>query len=468
MSAMSGRIESLRRDRKTAVSVRIGTRTGRGFRAAIAVSCLLAGTIPAAVAKNAPVPVSNPLATQDQTEAHRQALRLLQRPEVREARANVEMRWRRILHNEPPVEAWLAFDDMLADYTYNYALKAVANPNYPRVIHIYTQPHKWRGMAVPGSRWGGNNPDNIYRIIPVDGAARFRIDGRRTGTGPSNVSYQLVADYPTTGTLGLLTDRDLTYNPDGTFSIELGPEPANGRKNYIQTRPGALFVFIRDTLNDWDQKADALSVTRLDAPAAPPRSDEQAAGIAAQAMISGMAQVYYYTKVAHGIPNYFPPFPKSSGPTGGLYSQRATYGDAMLGDDDALIVTLQPGGARYYSLVAHDWWFITRDVTKYQSSLTNAQSVPNADGTVTFVLSIKDPGVWNWVDTGGLHNPIMMIRLQGLASDPAVEPWVRTRLVKLSDLEAELPPDTRRATPAERAAQIAKRKRQYDARLADK
>lgn len=418
-------------------------------------------------AKKIPAASVNPLATTDQTETDVQALRIVARAEFARARENVELRWRRVLHNDPPPEAWASFDDMLTDYTYNYALKAVADPNYPKVIHVYTQPHQWKGMAVPGSRWGGNNPDNVYRIIPIDAQSHYRIEGRRIGGGPSNVSFSLVGDYETTETLGVLTNKDLHYNPDGTFALDLGPETVAGRSNYIQTKSGTLFLFIRDTLSDWDQKADALVAHRLDPPTAPPRTDEEAAEIGARAMVAGQPRVYYYVKVAHGTLNELPPLPSTSSSLGGLVSQRGTYGDASLSDDDALIVTLQPSDASYFSIVAHDWWFITRDVTRYQSSLTTAQSQRDKDGSISYVLSLRDPGVYNWVDPGGLHNPIFMIRLQGLSGTSGVEPSVTTRLVKLSALKTELPAETRWVTQAQRAAQIAKRKRQYEERLAD-
>lgn len=434
--------------------------------AALALALIGAGTS-ASAAPPPPDSSITPLATADQAEADRQALRLMARPEVMRARDNVAARWRNVVHNDPPIEAWLSFDDMLTDYTYNYALKAVADPNYPRVIHTYTQPHQAHGVAIPGSRWGGNNPDNAYRIIPIDGTAHYRLDGRRIGSGPADVSFTLTGDYETTTTLGLLTSRDLKTNPDGTFTITLDPDPANGRPNHIQTKPNTLFLYIRDTMSDWRQKPNVLAIHRLDPPTAPPRTDDQAAAIAAAAMIAGQAQVYYYVKVAHGTPNSFEPFPKSAGAGGGLVTQRSTMSDAILGDDDALVITLQPGGAAYYSLVAHDWWFITRDVTRYQSSLANGQSRPNADGTTTYVMSEKDPGVFNWIDPGRVRNPIMLIRLQGLPASPTLEPWVKTRLVKLSQLKSELPAGTRWVTPAERAAQLAERKAEYEARLAD-
>ena len=55
------------------------------------------------------------------------------------------------------------------ELVYNAALTAVNNdPTRPRAVWIATSPHFWFGHEVPGSRWGIDNPDNVYRNIPVD------------------------------------------------------------------------------------------------------------------------------------------------------------------------------------------------------------------------------------------------------------------------------------------------------------
>ena len=48
------------------------------------------------------------------------------------------------------------------------------------------------------------------------------------------------------------------------------------------------------------------------------------------------------------------------------------------------------------------------------SSLSGGQAKPNADDTVTYVVSSKDPGVHNWIDTTGLRKPSFAIRWQGI------------------------------------------------------
>lgn len=431
---------------------------------------LIAAISPGAAAAARPVEreVSSPLATDDQTAVDRQAMRLLHLPQIEQERLNTMVRWKNVLHDDPAPEDWASFESMIDDYTYNYAIKAVLDPNYPRVAHVYTQPHEWRGMKVPGSRWGGNNPDNVYRLIPIDGKARFRVDGKRFGTGPTVVTYGIVSDEETTWTSVQITDKDISYGADGTFSLTLDPQPAGGRRNHIQTDPRARFLFIRDTLGDWAQRPNALSIHRFDPPDAPPLTDEQAAERAAYAMKNGMSQVYYYVRMAHGKDNSLPDFPATAGSFGGVLTQKSSFGNARIGDDEALIVTINPDTARYYSLVAHNYWFISIDYDRHTSSLNNAQSIRNADGTLTYVVSLKDPGVHNWIDTGGVHNPILMIRLQGLAEGQPSSPWLKTRLVKLINLKAELPADTKWVTAADRKAQLDLRRSQYLARMADR
>ena len=45
---------------------------------------------------------TNPLATVDQNEATERALRILQTPEGRNAREMVVLRWKAVLHDDPP------------------------------------------------------------------------------------------------------------------------------------------------------------------------------------------------------------------------------------------------------------------------------------------------------------------------------------------------------------------------------
>ena len=97
-----------------------------------------------------------------------------------------------------------------------------------------------------------------------------------------------------------------------------------------------------------------------------------------------------------------------------LATQLQSAGYFDLGDDEALVVTITPNNARYFTVPVTNLWTITDDYRNAQTSLNNAQAVANPDGTYTFVISPTDPGVHNWVSTGGLNQGTISIRFQDL------------------------------------------------------
>lgn len=409
--------------------------------------------------------VKTATAATDQDVANRRALAAIETDVVKQARELAEYRWKAVLRDEPPAQGWHSFNAMMDDYMFNYAMKAAnSDPNHPMVVTVYTPPHKRGGVDLPGSRWGGDNPDNVYRIIPIDSKARYRLDGKRSSNPPANVSYTLVGNWETSKTLNGIEDNAMEYRPDGSFSITLDPEPANGRANHIQTKPGSLLLFIRDSLGDWDETANALEIHRLDPPDSPPLTDAQIAARTAEIAVDGVPQVYWYYKLSHGEPNSFAQF-SPSGSRGGLVSQRAVSSYAVLEDDEAIVMTMYPSDASYYSVVACSYWWLSIDFPNHTSSMNNGQVVKNEDGTVTFVVAPRDPGVHNWVDTDGQNHVVLTSRAQGLSAKPEREPTLETRIVKASELKSILPPETKWVTPDERAAQIAKRQQQIARRL---
>jgi len=62
----------------------------------------------------------------------------------------------------------------------------------------------------------------------------------------------------------------------------------------------------------------------------------------------------------------------------------------------------------------------------------------------------QDPGVANWLDTAGHSEGPIILRCVRTESAPVPT----TRVVPFDRLDAELPADTRRVSPGERAAAI--------------
>jgi hypothetical protein len=321
------------------------------------------------------------------------------------------------------------------------------------------EPHAWFGMDVPGARRGGNNADNAYRIIPVDGEGRFELIGQLAATPPTDVTFTLIANTAMSKTVATLELRDIHVDDDRLFRITVDPSPAEGRLNHLQSRADARYVFVRDTLTDWNlQAANRLVARRLDTPPPGPDFDELVRRAAAYA---DKDAAYYWDMCmgqSYGFAvNTVPPV-RNAGAFGGLVSQSGSTGHYRIAEDEALVVTVTQGSAPYMSFMVHDPWWRTLPFAPRTASLNNAQIVPDADGAVTFVVSPTDPGVHNWIDTGGTHEGIFYFRWQGLPPDDPAPPVVRSyRSVKLALLANVLPEGVATTTRPERAAQQAAR-----------
>ena len=81
-----------------------------------------------------------------------------------------------------------------------------------------------------------------------------------------------------------------------------------------------------------------------------------------------------------------------------------------------------------------------------QTSLNNAQTKIDADGGVRIVISKKDPGVANWLDTTGRAEGTFVLRNYNATSAPVPT----TRKVKFSELAKALPAGTTTVSPEQR------------------
>jgi len=85
-------------------------------------------------------------------------------------------------------------------------------------------------------------------------------------------------------------------------------------------------------------------------------------------------------------------------------------GTFRLVEDEALVIDLEPPATRYWSVTLENVWHECIEPRRRHSSLTNAAAVPNAEGLIRIVASASDPGVDNWLDTGGRHRGFVIVR----------------------------------------------------------
>ena len=407
----------------------------------------------------------HPVATAEQHEHELAAVALTEHPVVAEAREAVRADW---LEKEQPSPVMReCFDWAFEEVMFSAAVWSMnQDPLYPKVTCITRLEHEVDGVRVPGSRWGIDNPDSIYRVIPISGSERYEIRGA-VGEHRMTENYFTLWD-DSMGTEALLNGHDLVTGADGSFVITVDADPADGRPNHVQSTAAAHEFYIRDVMLDWaSDDPNWLEIVRLGPPpsTAPLTLDEQAHRTAAYMRKFAEFSLGLSKGMTMGRPNRFH-LAHSADKGGALRNQVYVGGHFLLEDDEAYVIDLDDGGAGYFTVPISNVWGTTMGIMDRTGSLNQAQSEPNADGTWTFVLSNADPGVHNWVDPCGLTSGILTLRM---AEFPGMRPTdslaASGQLVKLADLESVLPAGTREVGAAERAKQLADRAASYRRRL---
>ncbi|WP_234897789.1 hypothetical protein [Mycolicibacterium vanbaalenii] len=392
-----------------------------------------------------------------------------------------------------------------------YALAAafqqqILNPMDPAVVTQVAPPHSWYGLDVGGSRLLYDNPDTIYRFMPVNKTSEYVITGRLYDGIPADITFSVLEG--TAGTTStILSLSDLEVDEDGTFVITVsGESAAPGQTNHLQLTSRSTLIAARDTLGDWTiEDPMGLAVHRVSGPrnslfaqlggfvllgglvndsplltslvsVIPPLGIAESRPVrgmltALLLLVRGANEQAKYMALATTdpdtgelrAPNVLTQ-PASNAEF--LANQLQSNGYFQLADDEALVLTIDPGNAGFFTAPVYNDWTITDDYWNQQTSLNNDQAVANLDGTYTLVVSVADPAVANWISTGGLNQGIISMRFQDLDPESSDTPGVQSVVVKLEDLDEHLPAGTVYVTAAERAAQLATRKAGFDKRWA--
>jgi hypothetical protein len=409
--------------------------------------------------------------------------------------------------NGPDQENANALNTAVDEYAMGAAFQQqLLDPMTPTAVMQVAPPHVWYGQDVGGSRILYDNPDTIYRFMGVNETSSYVITGRFTGEEmPADTSFSVLTGLSGT-TASVLTGRQLVVNPDGSFTISVSGSPTGPGPNHIQLTSDTTLIAVRNTLSDWnEQDPMSLSIERVSGP--PDSLFSQLGGFAIPLIGPLVTNSPLLTTLVSLIPPLADPPPLLRGavtavimalglqmesqyisvattdPTTGetrqpnvltnptrnaafLATQLQSAGYFQLDDDQALVVTIDPGNAGYFVVPVTNDWTITGNYWDQQTSLNSAQAKKNADGTYTIVISPSDPAVWNWVSTGGLNQGTISIRFQDLDPNSSAVPTVSSQVVPLDQLTGILPAGTVYATPQDRQDQIALRKSGFNNRFA--
>ncbi|MEQ8835248.1 MAG: hypothetical protein RID07_00420, partial [Lacipirellulaceae bacterium] len=337
-----------------------------------------------------------------------------------------------------------------------------SDPGRPFVLrNCYGAPHQWFDEQIPGCRaGGGDNPDNDYSYFPIDGYSNYLLSGRVSSNpivdAPITASGNVSQTMPTGG----IDWSNVVVGETGEFQVTIGPEPAGGRSNHLQTTLDSVCVFMRDCRSDWNQIPNSYSIERLDGLLRPELNDNQIATRASQYMIDSIPTMYWWLRVMDSLEANTTPLVDIAS-MGGLVSQQLSLLRLKIAEDEAFIIKTGMSDAKYHSVVLSDYWFRTFDYWNSTSTLNNGQSMADGDGVRTYVVSHEDSGTQNWLDTRGFKELLVCVRWQGMTGSAVDAPWISGELVKLDDLTEKLPDEVGRVAAIDRAGQFECRREQF-------
>jgi hypothetical protein len=255
----------------------------------------------------------------------------------------------------------------------------------------------------------------------------------------------------------------LAIAPDGSFTISIGPEAADGRPNHLQSTAGAQHLIIRDIFDDLTrQRPMALTIERLDPPKGPPKTIDEIVKDVPGQMTKAIDNTIGLTGAINRMPPNVLPAPAFMNQTEALVTQAYAMGHFKLSPTQAFVIRMTLGSAGYAVVPATNYWGGIGDFLQHRTCVSSPRATPNGDGSYTYVVARADPGVANWIETDGVDEGMLCIRWTAFRPGGPM-PTLTAQLVESADLEAALTQDTPRLDATGRRKQIEQHKEYYTA-----
>jgi hypothetical protein len=337
----------------------------------------------------------------------------------------------------------------------------------------------------------GLAPDATYELTGTVGK----------GTEALAIATEAITGSTAVSKESLELDHGLVVNPDGTFTVYIGPAEPSGAVNFINdtdaTTNGDASLLIRDVLGDWAQGPGAISIHCVsDCPAffSIPSTGIFPSADAATADVDSLPGATQITSIDSLLTTLFTAFgnivepfnqenmnlaevagielptntmsnlaPETSVFATGLPSAEVSGGNFDLDPGEALIVKVPDVASAYSGIELMNVFGAALPYTLAQTTLDNTTAFQDPDGYTYYVVSATNPGVANWLDSNGVTSGEIFARFENLpdGTDPTGLP-VTTDVVPVADVANYLPADTPTVSPAEYAADMSERVLSYD------
>ena len=316
---------------------------------------------------------------------------------------------------------------------------------------------------------GQDNPDGLYQAASVDLSNTYRLAGN-VGTVCYLGLTLMTFDFGRAPIEQLLTldGSALPVDGNGDFEIHFGAGPAPEgatEGTWFELPPKRCKLLIRQFFDDWDSEVPAdLRIDCLDA--GPPDSRMDARRIirhldtVAEQVVPMTAfwSDFGRRHLESGEVNSFDHLDPTCGPNLAMgASPQQGYGQNWwhVEEDEALLYEVDIPSCVYWAVQLGDVWYQSLDWVNRQSSLNGHQAQVSGDGVFRAVISHRDPGIANWLDTTGATQGCITYRWNQADSNPVPT----LKLIPFADLEGYLDDPWIRISPEQRSDVLQTRRR---------
>ncbi len=262
-------------------------------------------------------------------------------------------------------------------------------------------------VMSPTRKFYGDCPDTIYHRASLRGGREYRVWGRR-----GEELYLAFCVYGLRGKgtaiLANVSDAEMEFGEDGSFELVLSAERPTGATNWLPLEATATTLVTRQYFANWREEVPAdLNIERLGTTGPPPEPDADGMVRRLRAMGESVARTLKATELASAEwvarPNEVS-IDSSAAGLAGLFAtpdNRYVGGWYRLAENEALVITGRAPRCRYWGAQLWSRWLESRDYLNRSVCLNHSQMTLEPDGSYRIVVAHRDPGISNWLDTGG-------------------------------------------------------------------
>jgi hypothetical protein len=308
---------------------------------------------------------------------------------------------------------------------------------------------------------GFQNVDNTYMHAQLHGDASYRLHGEPNGREFALTTFE--GDYSRILPQQKLGERwsdEIVMQSDGSFDMILSAAEQPG--NWLPLRPGVpCLAGLRQYFIDWNDRSipGFFWIDRIDGP-------NQPRPLNSQRLISQLDDARGWLERSlgfwSGYGNLRTPRPETvnmvpSPTVTSASTSKVAYGIGQfdLAPDQALLIEIEPPDTRYWGFNIYNIWGGAPDFQNRQSSLNSQQVYVDSDTRVRLVVSHRDPGHPNWLDTEGNRRGVIWYRWFVF---PGEAPAPISTVVPVGRLWDYVPADTPRIAEAERRTRLLARR----------